>query len=141
MGYKEMKKDEIIRTIRFTIFSLSAGVIELVLFELFDKYTNLRYWPCYLIALTASVIWNFTLNRNYTFRSASNVPIAMFKVFCFYLVFTPVSTILGDYLAEDLGWNGTLVTFLNMVCNFVTEYLYDRFYVFKDSINTKEAKK
>ena len=141
MGYKEMKKDELIRTVKFTIFSLSAGVIELVLFELFDKYTSLRYWPCYLIALTASVIWNFTLNRNYTFRSASNVPIAMFKVFCFYLVFTPVSTILGDYLAEDLGWNGTLVTVLNMLLNFVTEYLYDRFYVFKDSINTKEAKK
>lgn len=135
-----MKKDEIIRTVKFTIFSISAGVIELFLFELFDKYTSLKYWPCYLIALIASIIWNFTLNRNYTFRSASNIPVAMFKVFCFYLVFTPVSTILGNYLAEDLGWNGTIVTIINMLCNFVTEYLYDRFYVFKDSIDSKEKK-
>ena len=136
-----MNKDELIRTVKFTIFSISAGVIELCLFELFDKYTPLKYWPCYLIALVASVIWNFTLNRNYTFRSATNVPVAMFKVFCFYLVFTPVSTIVGNYLAEDLGWNGTIVTIINMLCNFVTEYLYDRFYVFKDSIDTKEQKK
>ncbi len=136
-----MKVDEIIRTAKFTIFSISAGVIEIVLFELFDKYTSLSYWPCYLIALIASVIWNFTLNRNYTFKSASNVPVAMFKVFCFYAVFTPVSTILGNYLAEDLGWDGTIVTLINMLCNFVLEYLYDRFYVFKDSIDSKEHKK
>ena len=136
-----MKVDEIIRTAKFTIFSISAGVIEIVLFELFDKYTSLSYWPCYLIALIASVIWNFTLNRNYTFKSASNVPVAMFKVFCFYAVFTPVSTILGNYLAEDLGWDGTIVTLINMLCNFVLEYLYDRFYVFTDSIDSKEHKK
>ena len=136
-----MNKEELIRTIKFTIFSISAGVIELFIFELFDKHTPLKYWPCYLIALIASVVWNFTLNRNYTFRSATNVPIAMIKVFCFYAVFTPVSTIVGNYLAEDLGWNGTIVTIINMLCNFVLEYLYDRFYVFKDSIDTKEQKK
>ena len=84
---------ELLRTIKFTLFSLSAGVIEISLFELLDKLTNMPYWPCYLIALVASVIWNFTLNRNFTFKSANNVPIAMFKVFCYYLVFTPVTTI------------------------------------------------
>lgn len=129
---------ELLRTIKFTLFSLSAGIIEIGLFELLDNFTNWKYWPCYLIALTASVIWNFTLNRNYTFNSANNVPIAMFKVFCFYLVFTPVSTILGNYLVETLKWNGTIVTLINMVLNFTTEYLYDRFYVFKDSIDTKK---
>lgn len=129
---------ELLRTIKFTLFSLSAGIIEIGLFELLDNFTNWKYWPCYLIALTASVIWNFTLNRNYTFNSANNVPIAMFKVFCFYLVFTPISTILGNYLAETLKWNGTIVTLINMVLNFTTEYLYDRFYVFKDSIDTKK---
>ena len=128
---------ELLRTIKFTLFSLSAGVIEISLFELLDKLTNMPYWPCYLIALVASVVWNFTLNRNFTFKSASNIPVAMFKVFCYYLVFTPVSTILGNYLAESLHWNGTIVTLLNMICNFVTEYLFDRFIVFKDSIDTK----
>ena len=131
---------ELMRTIKFTLFSISAGIIELVLFELLDHFTNWSYWPCYLIALVASVIWNFTLNRNITFKSASNVPIAMIKVAIFYLIFTPTSTILGNHLAEDLKWNGTVVTLLNMVANFILEYLYDRFIVFGKSIDTKESK-
>ena len=129
---------ELLRTIKFTLFSLSAGIIEICLYEVLSRFTNMPYWPCYLIALVASVVWNFTLNRNFTFKSASNIPVAMFKVFCYYLVFTPVSTILGNYLAESLHWNGTIVTLLNMICNFVTEYLFDRFIVFKDSIDTKK---
>lgn len=128
---------ELLRTIKFTLFSISAGVIEMGLFTLLDGFTNMPYWPCYLIALVASVIWNFTLNRNYTFKSATNVSVAMFKFFIFYLIFTPVSTILGNYLAEDLHWFGWVVTGLNMLANFVLEYLYDRFFVFKNSIDTK----
>ena len=83
-----------------------------------------------------SVLWNFTLNRRFTFRSAANVPIAMLKVAAYYLVFTPASTLLGNYLSETVGWNEYLVTILNMVLNFVTEYLYDRFVVFGKSIDT-----
>lgn len=128
---------ELLRTIKFTLFSISACVIEMGLFTLLDGFTNMPYWPCYLIALVASVIWNFTLNRNYTFKSATNVSVAMFKFFIFYLIFTPVSTILGNYLAEDLHWFGWVVTGLNMLANFVLEYLYDRFFVFKNSIDTK----
>ena len=133
-----MNKKEVLRTIKFTLFSISAGLIEIVLYELLAHLTNWSYWPCYLIALVASVIWNFTLNRNYTFKSATNVPIAMTKVFIYYLIFTPLSTIGGNYLAETLKWNGTIVTLLNMLINFITEYLYDRFIVFGNSIDTKE---
>lgn len=133
-----MNKKELFRTIKFTLFSISAGLIEIVLYELLAHLTNWSYWPCYLIALVASVIWNFTLNRNYTFKSATNVPIAMTKVFIYYLIFTPLSTIGGNYLAETLKWNGTIVTLINMIINFITEYLYDRFIVFGNSIDTKE---
>ena len=133
-----MNKKEIVRTIKFTLFSISAGIVEIVLFELLDHLTEMNYWACYLIALIASIIWNFTLNREYTFKSSNNVPIAMAKVGLFYLIFTPVSTIFGNYLAENLGWDGTIVTILNMICNFVLEYLYDRFFVFRDSIDTKD---
>ena len=132
---------ELLRTIKFTLFSISAGIIEIVLFTLLDQFLQMPYWLCYLIALVASVLWNFTLNRNFTFASASNVPIAMIKVAIFYLVFTPTSTILGNYLAEDLHWNATLVTLLNMLANFILEYLYDRFYVFGKSIDTKKTDK
>lgn len=130
-------KKELLRTIKFTLFSISAGIIEIVLFELLDHFTNWNYWVCYLIALIASVIWNFTLNREYTFKSTANVPVAMMKVALFYAIFTPASTILGNYLAEDLGWNNTIVTLLNMLLNFILEYLYDKYVVFRGTIDTK----
>ena len=133
-----MDKKELIRTVKFTLFSISAGIIEIVLFTLLDKFTGWTYWPKYLIALIASVIWNFTLNREYTFKSANNVPIAMIKVAIFYAIFTPVSTIAGNYLAESLGWNDIIVTLLNMACNFILEYLYDKYVVFRGSIDTKK---
>ncbi len=134
----KINKKELARTIKFTLFSISAGVIEIVLFAILEHFTNWSYWPSYLIALIASVIWNFTLNREYTFKSANNIPIAMTKVAIFYAIFTPASTVLGNYLAEDVGMNETIVTLINMVCNFVLEYLYDKYVVFKGSIDTKE---
>ena len=134
-------KKELIRAIKFTLFSASAGIIELGLFAILDNFTKFNYWACYLPALIASILWNFTLNRNYTFKATNNVPIAMLKVGLFYLVFTPLSTIFGNYLAESLHWNGTIVTIINMALNFVLEFLYDRFYVFGDSIDTKVKKK
>ena len=133
-----MKKKELLRTIKFTLFSISAGIIEIGVFTLLDNVTNWNYWVCYLIALVLSVIWNFTLNREYTFKSTANVPKAMLKVFFFYLVFTPLSTLLGNYLVEDLHWNEYIVTGINMLLNFVLEYLYDKYYVFRGSIDTKK---
>ena len=135
------KKKELLRSLKFLCFSISAGVIEIVVFSLLNELTGWSYWPSYLIALVLSVLWNFTLNRRYTFQSANNIPVAMMKVALFYVVFTPLSTILGNYLAESLHWNEYLVTVINMVMNFVLEFLYDRFFVFKDSIDTNEAAK
>ena len=136
-----MDKKEWIRTLKFIGFSISAGVIEIVSFTLLNEFSGMSYWPCYLIALVLSVIWNFTLNRKFTFQSANNVPVAMAKVFAYYCVFTPLSTILGNYLAETAGWNEYLVTALNMIANFVTEFLFDRFVVFRDSIDTNDRAK
>ena len=136
-----MSKKELLRSLKFLAFSLSAGAIELVSFSLLNELTGWSYWPCYLIALVLSVVWNFTLNRRYTFQSANNVPVAMLKVAGFYAVFTPASTWLGNYLAETLLWNEYLVTILNMVMNFVLEYLFDRFVVFRASIDTNDVAK
>ena len=132
-----MDKKELVRALKFTLFSISAGLIEIGIFTLLNQFDNLNYWICYLTALIASIIWNFTLNRNFTFKSAANVPIAMLKVAFFYLIFTPLSTIIGNYLVENLSWNEYLVTGLNMLANFVLEFLYDRFYVFKGNIDNK----
>lgn len=131
-------KKEILRAIKFTLFSISAGLIQILTFTLLNELANFPFWPCYLIALLLSVIWNFTLNRKYTFHSANNIPIAMLKTLAFYAIFTPLSTLLEYYLADKMGYNEYLITALNMVLNFVLEYLYQRFYVFKDSIETNK---
>ncbi len=137
---KNQRTKEILRFFKFALFSVSAGLVEMLVFTLLNELSGWSYWPCYLIALVASVVWNFTLNRNITFRSASNVPIAMLKVAGFYLVFTPLSTWAGGALTE-LGWNEYLVLALTMITNFVTEFLFDRFIVFGNSIDTAVKKK
>ena len=131
-----MNKKEFWRVVKFTLFSISAGAIQMGSFALLNELSGWSYWPCYLISLTLSVLWNFTLNRKFTFQSAANVPVAMLKVLGYYLVFAPVSTILGNFLAEGLSWNAYIVEFLMMLLNFVTEFLFQRFFVFGKSLDT-----
>ena len=138
---KLSKKENRIQVLKFALFSVSAGVIQTISFTLLNESLDWPYWPCYLIALTLSVLWNFTLNREFTFQSANNVPLAMAKVFGFYCVFTPLSVWWGSALT-GAGWNEYLVLFGTMEVNLTTEFLYDRFFVFRDSINTnKRARK
>ena len=124
------------RVLRFVLLSASAGLIEFGSFTLLNEFTTLRYWPCYLIALVLSVLWNFTLNRKFTFRSTANIPRAMLLVALYYAVFTPVTTWGGDYLAENLGWNEYVVTILNMLLNLVTEFLFQRYVVYKGTVDS-----
>ena len=124
------------RAVKFTLFSISAGLIEMGSFALMNEFFHWNYWVCYLTALVLSVLWNFTLNRKFTFKSAANVPVAMLKVAAYYAVFTPLSTLLGNWLVETCGWNEYLVTAINMILNFVTEFLYQRFFVFGKSVDT-----
>ena len=131
-----MNKKEFWRVVKFTLFSISAGAIQMGSFALLNELSGWSYWPCYLISLTLSVLWNCTLNRKFTFQSAANVPVAMLKVLGYYLVFAPVSTILGSFLADTLFWNEYLVEFLMMTLNFVTEFLFQRFFVFGKSLDT-----
>jgi len=132
-------KAELIRTVKFVLFSISAGIIQIGSFTLLNELLHLNYWVSYLISLVLSVLWNFTLNRKFTFKSAANVPIAMLKVAGFYLVFTPLSTWWTAVLTEPaygLMWNEYIVLVGTMIINFVTEYLFDRFFVFGKSIDT-----
>ena len=138
---KKEKNRELIRTIKFVLFSASAGVIQILSFTLLNELMTWPYWPSYLIAITLSVLWNFTLNRRFTFKSANNVPIAMAQTAAFYVVFTPLTTWMGNYLVETLLWNEYLVTAINMVLNFVLGYLFQRFVVFRDSLDTNDLAK
>lgn len=130
-------RKEILRTIKFVLFSISAGIIQIASFTLMEELLHWIHWLSYLISLVLSVLWNFTLNRKFTFYSANNVPIAMIKVACFYLVFTPLSTLWTAYLTgANVAWNEYVVLVITMLINFVSEYIYDRFVVFGTSIDS-----
>ena len=133
------KKNEIMQAIKFTLFSISAGAIQIASFAILEIFIK-TYWIPYLVSLLLSIIWNFTLNRKFTFKSAANVPIAMAKVLGFYLVFTPLSTYLGN-LAELAGAHDFLILALTMLSNFVLEFLFCKFVVYRGQENTLEEKK
>ncbi len=137
---KKLNKEEIFRALKFLGFSISAGVIQIISFTLLYDVIHWLWWPSYLISIILSVVWNFTFNRKFTFKSANNVPIAMAWTLLYYAAFIPISVFGGDAL-ENIGWNGTLVTFIMMVINFVTEFLWQRFFVFRKSINSKPLPK
>lgn len=153
------KKNNIFQFIKFALFSCSAGIIQIGSFtlmnevllktdfmqnlitsnETFGKIMTNEYGPIYLIALLLSVIWNFTFNRKFTFKSAANIPVAMLKVFGFYLIFTPVSTVLGNYFTSnfaDVPAIEYIVLGVTMACNMITEYLFCKFVVYKNQENT-----
>lgn len=162
MSEKKSKKD-ILQFIKFALFSASAGIIQFGSFTLmkeviiklsffqnlmlehagFAKIMNNEYGPMYLIALILSVIWNFTFNRKFTFKSANNIPIAMLKVLAFYAVFTPISTIAGNYFtAKFAGSVGIdyIVLIVTMLTNMITEFIYDKYVVFRNSEGTAQKK-
>ncbi|MBQ3493064.1 MAG: GtrA family protein [Clostridia bacterium] len=130
---------EFFRAVKFLIISISAGLIQVGTFTLFNEVFKWNYWVAYLPSLLLSVLWNFTINRKYTFKSANNVKIAMILVLAFYVVFTPVSTILGN-VAENSGANEYLVLAITMISNFVLEFLYTRYVVYRNSCDTATGK-
>ncbi len=126
------------QVVKFTLFSISAGLIQVAAFTLMETVFHLPYWPSYLTALVLSVLWNFTFNRRYTFRSDASVGRSMLLVALFYAVFTPVST-WGGHVLTTAGWNDFLVLAISMAVNFVTEFLYQRFVVYRNRIDTNDV--
>jgi len=147
---KLSSKQNMWMAIKFVLFSASAGVIQFGSFALLHEFTHIDeltsldelfgndYGLTYFVALVLSVLWNFTLNRKFTFKSATNVPIAILKVFGFYLVFTPLSIWWGVKLTT-LGWNYYLVLIGTMLVNLGTEYIFDRYVVYRKSMYSNEA--
>ena len=156
MATKMGKKENALQAIKFACFSASAGIIQIVSFTLLNEllpttdstnaiaqwFFNSEYGGSYLVALTLSVLWNFTFNRKFTFKSAANIPVAMLKIFAFYCVFTPVSTILGEMVAQRFtaSYVEYIILAVTMATNMISEFLYCRFFVYKNSMNTLNDK-
>ena len=157
MSGKMSKKDNALQALKFAAFSASAGIIQVVVFTLLNEFLpqtestnavaqwffNSEYGASYLVALICSILWNFTFNRKFTFKSATNIPVAMLKVFGFYCIFTPVSVILGETVAKNTSWEFAeyIILGVTMATNMVTEFLFCRFFVYKDSMNTAAKEK
>ena len=130
-------RQNFLQGLKYLLFSASAGIIQAASFTLLNETIRWDYWPSYLIALTLSVVYNFTVNRKFTFKSAKNVSYAMMQIFVYYLVFTPLSTWWGEALTRA-GWNEYIVLFGTMVINLITEFSVYRFIVFRKHMYTNE---
>ena len=136
----QKRNKNVMEAVRFLLFSISAGIIQTLSFTLFKEVFHLIYWPSYLMALILSVVWNFTVNRNFNFKKAPNIPLAMLKIGIYYLIFTPISTYAGDYFAR-LGTNNYLILFCTMFVNLITEFCVYKFIVFGKNAPEKPTKK
>ncbi len=132
-------KENIAQVTKFVLFSISAGIIQVIVFTFMLELLHIPYWGSYLTALIASVIYNFTVNRRFTFKSANNIPLAMIQLGLYYALFTPLSTWWGDALV-GIGWHEYLVLGLTMVTNLVTEFCVNRFIIYRNSMNTRVIK-
>ncbi len=133
---KSNKMIEFLRVVKFTLVSISAGALEIGSYTFLTLKTPLPVWACSLISLSLAVTWNLTINRKVTFRSATNYTVALLKVLAFYAVFAPTTAFLSEWLVTTHGWNEFLVEALKLLLNFVTEFLYQRFFVFRGSIDS-----
>ena len=134
-----MKRENVWQMFKFTLFSISAGIIQIGSFTLMNELLTIPEWVAYLTSLLLSIVWNFTFNRRYTFKSAANVPVAMAKLFGFYAVFTPLSTYFG-HLADVAEVNEYIILIVTMLSNFVLEFLFSKFVIYKNQENTLAAK-
>lgn len=132
-----MNKKSLWQAVKFTLFSISAGVIQIGVFTLLNETLDIPYWPAYLPSLILSIVWNFTFNRRFTFKSAANIPVAMAKVFIFYIIFTPLSTWLGD-VSDRAGVNEYIILAVTMISNFILEFLFCKFVVYRNQEDTIE---
>ena len=138
---KPTKKQQFIQFLKFTLFSASAGIIQLLSTTLLHQWTGWLidyYWLAYIIGLTLSVIWNFTFNRKFTFKAANNVPLAMVLVVIYNCIIVVPLALGGNALEKLWGPDlGIVVTVITLLINFITEFFWDKFIVFNQKVTDK----
>ena len=143
------KKGQLLQAVKYGLIAASAGIIQAGSFTLFEEVLHWEYWPSYLTALVLSVLWNFTFNRKYTFRSDYDIRRAMLLTLLFYVIFTPVSTWWTAALTGENPFTGAaaneatalvspwIVQIGTMLVNFVLEFLWQRLVVYRNRVDTK----
>ncbi len=153
----KINKKEIWRAVKFTLFSISAGVIQavsslllklVILDRVMDPNATMKFiieqptstFIADTVGLALSVIWNFTFNRKFTFKAANNVPIAMLLAFVFYIPFYPFQIWYVAMVEQGLSaigdWGYIIGLGTCMIINFVLEFLWQQFVVFRGKVDT-----
>lgn len=167
---KAARKKKAKRFLKYAIIAISGGLIQLTAYiilsdaikldkhvsfdaiyqkqpwltEIFyDPDTGKTYGLSYFIAVSLSVIWNFTFNRKYTFKSASNVPKAMLLFVLYYAFSIPFNcwaiVQLNKLVVFPLSDKVILICI--MLANGLPAFFYQRYVVFGRSLDTKHKKK
>lgn len=135
---KADEKKELLRTIKYFLVAASAGIIQFGTYALFLEVFHWKTWITYLLSLILSVLWNYTINRRFTFKSTASIGRSMALAFAYYLVFTPISTWWTKALVDDIGWNAYLVEIATMLVNGITEFLWQRFFIYRGQVDNRE---
>lgn len=155
---KKEKRKGVLQFIKYALCAASAGIIQLALFSILQAVIpqsgktirfivedmDLVTFISTTVALCASILWNFTFNRKFTFKDAGNVPKAMLLAFLFYVPFYPFQTwyvhtikslLLGPLSTQA---SGIIAEGSVMVINFVLEFMWQKFVVFRKRKEKKE---
>lgn len=157
---KKEKRKGVMQFIKYALCAASAGIIQIVLFSILQAVIpsngktihfivedmDLVTFIATTVALCASILWNFTFNRKFTFKDAGNVPRAMILAFLFYVPFYPFQTwyvhTIKSLLVEAIGTDGAGIIAEGsvMIINFALEFMWQKFVVFRKPKDKKENK-
>ena len=157
---KKEKRKGVMQFIKYALCAASAGIIQIVLFSILQAVIpsngktihfivedmDLVTFIATTVALCASILWNFTFNRKFTFKDAGNVPKAMILAFLFYVPFYPFQTwyvhTIKSLLVEAIGTDGAgiIAEGTVMIINFALEFMWQKFVVFRKPKDKKENK-
>ncbi|MDO5025763.1 MAG: GtrA family protein [Trueperella sp.] len=135
-----------LQAVKFTLLSGTAAVVEAGSYALFLALDLMPVSWAQAISVALSVLWNFTLNRKFTFKSTGNVPFAMLLVSLFYVAYIPISSVLAG-LMDDAGMHPAVIKIIWLLINFVGEFIWWKYVVFGigerwlDSITKRKAAK
>lgn len=155
---KKEKRKGVMQFIKYALCAASAGIIQLVLFTVLQAVIpsngktihfivedmDLVTFIATTVALCASILWNFTFNRKFTFKDAGNVPKAMVLAFLFYVPFYPFQTwyvhTIKSLLVDAIGVDGAgiIAEGTVMIINFALEFMWQKFVVFRKPKAKKE---
>lgn len=157
---KREKRKGVMQFIKYALCAASAGIIQIVLFSILQAVIpsngktihfivedmDLVTFIATTVALCASILWNFTFNRKFTFKDAGNVPKAMILAFLFYVPFYPFQTwyvhTIKSLLVEAIGTDGAgiIAEGTVMIINFALEFMWQKFVVFRKPKDKQENK-